>query len=163
MATKYMLVKDKEGLGRSGKIVQVKPGYARNYLLPQGYVVPATPHALRMQVRLQEEAKQRAIAEKAESEAIAQALQGVVITAIVKVDHEGHMYGSVTAHEITDLLQEQAKIALEKRSIILKQPIKQTGEHKVHVRLKEGIEGAFMLTVAAEEATNTNALETKNS
>ena len=94
MANKYMLVEDQENLGRSGNIVQVKPGYARNYLLPQGYVVPATPQALRMQVRLQEEAKQRAIAEKAESEAISNALQGISIEAIVKVDHEGHMYGS---------------------------------------------------------------------
>src|SRR5262245_8691147 len=98
MATKLLLIEDVEDLGRSGDVVSVKPGYARNFLLPRGHAVRADQHALRMQTRLQEERQKRAILEKQEAEKTAAALEGVTLSTIVKVDHEGHMYGSVSAH-----------------------------------------------------------------
>jgi large subunit ribosomal protein L9 len=152
MAKKLLLIKDVEGLGRSGKLINVKPGYARNYLLPQGYAVVADVKALRMQARLQEESNQRALQERQESEAIAQVLQDVpCISTAVKVDHEGHMYGSVSALEIVSLLQEQANVQIEKRMVQLKHPIKQTGEHKILLRLKEGVESSVLLKIMPEE------------
>src|SRR5689334_17894347 len=99
MANKLLLMKDVEELGRSGDVVSVKPGYARNYLLPQGFAVLADKKALKMQARLQEERRKKAVEDKKEAEELAQAIDGVTLTTIVKVDHEGHMYGSVSAHD----------------------------------------------------------------
>ncbi len=151
MAAKLLLIKDVEDLGRSGDIVSVKPGYARNFLLPSKFAVLADKNALRMQARLQEERAKKALADKQESDAIAASLEGVVLTTIVKVDHDGHMYGSVSAHDVIVLLQEQANIALEKRSIGLKHAIKKTGVHEIPVKLKEGVTSQVTLKVMTEE------------
>lgn len=151
MATKLLLIEDVEALGRSGEIVGVKPGYARNFLLPQGLAVIADKRALRQQERLKEERQKKAVEDKKESDAVATRLEGVTLITVVKVDHEGHMYGSVTAHEIADLLQEQKNVELDKKSIQLKHAIKATGVHTIPVKLKEGVTTSFTLKVMSEE------------
>ena len=151
MATKLLLIEDVEALGRSGDIVNVKPGYARNFLLPQGFAMIADKKALRQQERLVEERKKQAAEDRKESDAVAARLQGLTLTTVVKVDHEGHMYGSVNAHDIIQLLQDQQKLELEKKSISLKHPIKSTGVHDIHVKLKEGVTATFHLKVMSEE------------
>lgn len=151
MATKLLLVEDVEALGRSGEIVNVKPGYARNYLLPQGLAIIANKHALRQQERLQEERQKKAIEDKKEADKVASHLEGLTLTKVVKVDHEGHMYGSVSAHDIVDLLQQQHNVELDKRSISIKHAIKTTGVHTIPVKLKEGVTTSFTLKVMSEE------------
>jgi large subunit ribosomal protein L9 len=151
MATKLLLIEDVEDLGRSGDIVGVKPGYANNFLIPQKLAVIADERALRMQERLHEARKLKALADKQESEAIAAALHNIELTRIVKVDHDGHMYGSVSVSDIVHLLQEQNSITIEKRSVALKHAIKTTGEHEIHIKLKEGVTAAFKLTIVPEE------------
>jgi large subunit ribosomal protein L9 len=150
MANKLLLLEDVEALGRSGDIVSVRPGFARNYLLPQGYAVIATKSALRMQAKLQEERKKRAIIDRQESEKAAGILENVNLETTVKVDQEGHMYGSVTAADIVELLEKQANITLEKRAIQIKHAIKELGEHKINVKLKEGVVSSFNLTIMPE-------------
>ena len=150
MANKLLLIEDVEALGRSGDIVGVKPGYARNFLLPQGLAVVADKRALRMQTRLQEERKKRAIIDSKDSEELALKIEGQNLTTIVKVDHEGHMYGSVSAGDVADLLQQQVSIVLEKRAIQLKHTIKEVGVHTIHVKLKEGVQASFTLTIEPE-------------
>lgn len=151
MANKLLLLDDVDSLGRTGDIVSVKPGYARNFLLPQGLAVIADKHALRMQTRLQEERRQRAVVDRKDAEEIASKLENVTISTVVKVDHDGHMYGSVSAGDIVRLLEEQVKVTLEKRSIHLKHAIKETGVHPIEVRLKEGITSSFTLKIMSEE------------
>lgn len=151
MATKLLLIEDVDALGRSGEIVSVKPGYARNYLLPQGLAVVADKQALRQQERLTEERQKKAVVDKEESEKVAARLDGITLTTVVKVDHEGHMYGSVTAHEIAHLLQEQQNIEMDKKNIQLKHAIKTTGVHVIPVKLKEGVTTSFNLKVMSEE------------
>lgn len=150
MANKLLLLEDVEALGRSGDIVGVKPGYARNFLLPQGLAIIADKRALRMQARLQEERKKRAIVDRKESEELAAKIEGQNLTTIVKVDHEGHMYGSVNAQDVADLFQQHMSVELEKRSIQLKHPLKETGVHTIHVKLKEGVQASFSLTIEPE-------------
>ncbi len=150
MPIKVLLLEDVQEL-RSGDIVNVKPGYARNYLLPQGFAIIADKKAIRMQARLQETRLQQAVVDKKESEQLKGQLEGVVVTSTVKVDKDGHMYGSVNASDIVELLQSQAQIVVEKRSVILKQAIKDTGVHTINIKLKEGITSSFTLKIIAEE------------
>lgn len=151
MAAKLLLIDDVEALGRSGDIVTVRPGYARNFLLPQGLAMIADKNTIRMQAKLQEERKQKAIVDKKESEELAARIEGLAITTTVKVDHDGHMYGSVTNADIAHLIQEQSGITVEKRSIQLKHAIKTVGEHTINIKLKEGVTTSIKLTVAPEE------------
>lgn len=151
MATKLLLIEDVEDLGRSGDIVSVRPGYARNFLLPQQLALVADKSALRMQTRLQEERRKKAVEDKKESEQQAALIEGKTLTTIVKVDHDGHMYGSVSATDIIHLMQEQEGIALEKRSVQLKHSIKETGVQEIQVKLKEGITATFTLKIVPEE------------
>ncbi len=151
MAAQLLLLEDVEALGRSGDIVNVKPGYARNFLLPQKLAVAANKHALRLQERLKEDRQKRAFVDKQESEQTASQIQDITLTKVVKVDHEGHMYGSVTVADIASLLSDHSKIDLDKKSIVLKHAIKETGVHTISVKLKEGIIASFNLKVMSEE------------
>lgn len=151
MAAKLLLIEDVEDLGRSGDIVSVKPGFARNFLLPRGMAVVADKGALRMQARLQEARVQKAAEDKAEAEKTAAQIEGITLSRVVKVDHEGHMYGSVSAHDIAELLVAHSNIELEKRLIGLKHPIKTLGVHKIAVKLKEGVVAHITLKVMSEE------------
>jgi len=154
MATKLLLLQDVMDLGRSGDIVSVKPGYARNFLLPKRFAVVADRNAIRMQERLQEERKKKAAEDKKDSEALVKQLEEVVVEAKVKLDPEGHMYGSVSALDIVQLLDEQKQITLDKHFIQLKHPFKQIGVHPVNLKLNEGVEGSFTVKIVAEEAEN---------
>jgi large subunit ribosomal protein L9 len=159
MATQVLLLEDVDVLGRSGEIVNVKPGYARNFLLPQGLAVVADKRALRMQQRLQEEREKKAIVDKKDSEELAARIEGKTLNKVVKVDHEGHMYGSVTLADILQLLQDDLKVELDKKSIALKHPIKTTGAHTLTVKLKEGVTANFHLKVMSEEGFRAAAAE----
>lgn len=150
MTQKLLLIKDVDHLGRSGTIVSVKPGFAR-YLIPQGYAIVADKKALRMQVNLQEKRKQQAVVDRQESEQLSSKIQGTALSTVVKVDHEGHMYGSVTAADVAHLLNDHFGFVLDKKAVQLKHPIKTLGEHKIAIKLKEGIMTEILLAVSAEE------------
>ncbi len=152
MATKLLLVEDVDNLGRSGDIVSVKPGYARNKLIPSRAAVFADKKALRMQARLQEERRNKAIADKRDAELLAEKINGQIVTTTVKVDHEGHMYGSVAVSDILHLVQEQLSITLEKRYLHLPHPIKKTGLTEITLKLPEGIGARLLVKVLAEGA-----------
>ncbi len=149
--SKLLLIEDVESLGRSGDIVTVRPGYARNYLLPQGFALVADQSALRMQARLQEERRKKAVQDKKESDELAAHIEGKTLTKIVKVDHEGHMYGSVSATDIVHLFQEQENLVVEKRAIALKHALKETGVHQLTAKLKEGVTATFTLKIVSED------------
>lgn len=152
MATQVLLLEDVDTLGRSGEIVNVKPGYARNYLLPKRLALIADKRTLRMQQRLKEERQKKASIDRKDSEELAARLDGVVLTKVVKVDHEGHMYGSVSAIDIAHLLQEEKHIELDKKNMALKHPIKETGVHTITIKLKEGVTTSITLKVMSEES-----------
>jgi large subunit ribosomal protein L9 len=153
MATKLLLIQDVEDLGRSGDVVSVKPGYARNYLLPLKMAYIADKRTLRIQERLKQERSVRAAEDRKQAETLASQLVDVTLTAIVKVDPEGHMYGSVSAYDVAKLLAEQAKIEVEKRSVNLKHAIKELGIYKVPLRLKEGVESIVVVKVQTEDGS----------
>lgn len=152
MANKLLLLADVDSLGRSGEIVSVRPGYARNFLIPHGYAVIADARTLRMQVKLQDERQKKAASERKESEEFAAKLEGIALETVVKVDHDGHMYGSVTAQDIQHLIEQTSGIHIDKKSIQLAHPIKKTGTHTIQLKLKEGVVvESIILNITPEE------------
>ncbi|MBM3191931.1 MAG: 50S ribosomal protein L9, partial [Chlamydiae bacterium] len=138
-------------LGRKGDIVKAKPGFVRNYLLPQKKAVIATAHTLKLRASLQAEREKQAVVDKKEADALAAIINDRTVSTTVKVDPAGHMYGSVSAQDIVEIMEKEGVI-LERHFILLPQPIKATGEHKINLRLKEGVLVSFLLKVIPEGA-----------
>lgn len=149
MKQQLLLLEDVESLGRKGEIVSAKPGYVRNFLLPRGFAVVASPNTLRKQESLKAEREKQAIVDREEAESLAKQLEGVVLEIKVKVDPEGHMYGSVSPTDITRLFEERG-FAVERKYIQLNRPIKETGIHKIPLKLKEGIPVVCQLSIIPE-------------
>lgn len=158
MKQKLLLIEDVEDLGKSGEVVSVKPGYARNFLLPRRKALIAKKHTLRIQKKLQEEREKRAVVEKKESEELAALIGGKVLSIDVKVDPEGKMYGSVSSQDIVALLEKEG-IKIEKKSVNLKHPIKETGVFDITFKLKEGVEAGCKLKIIGEGMVKKEALK----
>jgi large subunit ribosomal protein L9 len=146
MKREVLLLEDVHALGRSGDVVLVKLGYARNCLVPQKKAVIASKHTLRMQKKLQADRLKKAAEDKKQSEEIAQKLQGSTFAIIVKVDPDGHLYGSVSAQNIAHLLTEKG-YAIDKKYIQLPKPIKKLGSHSVSLELPEDVFAKIILDV----------------
>lgn len=149
MKQQLLLLEDVEALGRKGEIVSAKPGYVRNFLLPKGYAVIASPNTLRKQERLRQEREKQAVVDRQAAEQLAAQIEQVTLETKVKVDPEGHMYGSVSAADIAQLFQEKG-FAVEKKNVQLPRPIKETGVHKIVLKLKEGIPAFCNLSILPE-------------
>lgn len=146
---KVILKETIEPLGIIGSEVEVKKGFARNYLIPQGKAVYATPQ--NRNILAQEKAKLdlQIAKERASAEEMAKRLEGVVCKISAKVADEGRLYGSVTVREIEDALLAQ-KIELHRRMILLKEPIKEIGSYRVPIRVYKGIKPQITVEVEAE-------------
>jgi large subunit ribosomal protein L9 len=146
-----LLIEDVYNVGRSGDIVKVKPGYARNFLLPQKKAVFADKNIFRIQEKLLAKRAQKSAIDKQASEDVKKRLEALVITTEVKVDPEGKLYGSVGPNDIVSMLEKQG-VGVEKASVQLKKSIKDVGVHEIHLKLKEGVVATFTLKIIAEGA-----------
>lgn len=149
MKQQLLLLQDVEALGKKGEIVSAKPGYVRNFLLPKGLAIIASPNTLRKQERLRAERAKQAVIDRRESEELAIQVEATSLEIRVKVDPEGHMYGSVSAADIAHLFQEKG-LPVDKKSVLVNKPIKATGAHKISLKLKEGITASCMLAIIPE-------------
>lgn len=149
MKQQLLLLEDVDSLGKKGEVVTAKPGYIRNFLLPKRFAVIANANTLRKQEKLKEERSQQAIIDKKESEELAMQVESIILETKAKVDPEGHMYGSVSAADIALLFQQQG-LPVERKNILLTRPIKETGVHKIALKLKEGVETTCTLTIHPE-------------
>lgn len=149
MKQQLLLLEDVDGLGRSGDVVTAKPGFIRNFLLPQKKAVIADKRTLKMQARLKDEREKKALIDRSESEQFAEKIKGLVIVTEVKVDPEGKMYGSVSALDIARLLQEKG-YKIDKKNVLITQALKTLGTHTIDLRLKEGVPAAFTLEIQPE-------------
>jgi large subunit ribosomal protein L9 len=144
-----ILREDINTLGRAGEMVRVKPGYARNYLLPQGLAYEATEGNRK---RIAAETKARASrdqAERVEAERFATTLSDVTLPLSGKAGEEGKLFGSITSQDIADALA-RAGHTVDKRRIELEHPIKSVGEHTVTVRLHPEVRAELRVSVVAE-------------
>jgi large subunit ribosomal protein L9 len=148
---KVILADDVRGLGHRGDTVNVKPGYARNYLFPQGTAYEATEANIR---RLGEEKKkydEKMLREQAVAQSAAKSVEGITVVIAKKAGEEGHLYGSVTASEIADALSAKG-IEVDRRRVELAEPIRRLGSHIVHVRLHRDVVATLTVEVQAAGA-----------
>lgn len=146
---KIILRQDYENLGNAGDIVKVKPGFARNYLLPKKIAYPAQPNYLRMIEEEKRQKEQRQRKEKKLAEAVAEKLSAVSVTISVSVGEEDKMFGSVTSQDIADELAKQG-YEIDRRKIVLEEPIKALGIHQVPIKLYTGVEANVKVWVVKE-------------
>lgn len=145
-----LLLEDIRNVGRKGDLVSTKPGFARNFLLPQKKAVLADKRTLRMQEQLKEERAKQAALDKKDAEGFAARLKGKILTLHVKTDNAGHLFGSVSAVDIVKVLAEQEGIEIERRSVLLNKAIKVVGTYEISLRLKEGVPASFQLKIIGE-------------
>ena len=157
-----LLIEDVEDLGHKGNIVKVKPGYFRNYLGPKKLAVLANKSALRMQSKLQEQREKQAEVDKKESLYFANKIKDKSFAIEVKVDGDGHMYGSVSVLDIVKLLKDKNYV-IGKKNILLPHPIKKTGTYKIDLKLKEGITASFDIKIIPEGYLEPNYKRVKGS
>jgi large subunit ribosomal protein L9 len=144
-----ILREDIKTLGKAGEMVRVKPGYARNYLLPQGLAYEATEGNRK---RIAAETRVRAArdqAERTEAERVAGTLSGVTLTLSGKAGEEGKLFGSITSQDVADALSRQGH-AVDRRRIELEHPIKTVGTHTVSVRLHPEVHAELRVSVVRE-------------
>jgi len=151
MKQQLLLLEDVDGLGRSGDVVNAKPGYVRNYLLPKKKVALADKQTLKMQVRLKAQREQQAKIDRKDAEELAAKLVGFVLTTEVKVDSDGKLYGSVSIANIVSMMQERG-YPVEKKDILLTHPIKTLGTYPIKLKLKEDVSASFQLEILPEGA-----------
>jgi len=146
---KVVLLQSIEGLGTVGQEVRVKDGYARNYLLPNGIALLSTDKNIKafkdkIQASIRSEAKSKEHAQK-----LAEDLSSVTLNFKVKTGQEGKLFGSVTNTNICESLKEKG-FELDKKKIVLAEPIRHTGTHDVLVRLFPEVNASVKVEVSAE-------------
>ena len=145
---KVILLQDVRGKGKKGQMLEVSDGYARNYMLPRKIAMEATPDAINT-MRMNDKAiQERQARERAEAADLAKKMKAMTLTVYAKGGGAGRLFGSVTNQEIADALQAQG-ITLDKRKIVIDEPIKNVGTYTV--RCKLGYEITGDLTVKIEE------------
>lgn len=143
-----ILREDVKSLGRAGALVRVKPGYARNFLLPQGLAYEAT-EGNKKRIAAESKARDTRLAQdRTEAEKLAAALGGVAVTIAAKAGEGERLFGSVTTQDIADQLA-KAGHPVDKRKIELEHPIKSLGEHTVSVRLHPEVQAHIRVTIVA--------------
>ena len=144
-----ILLKDVENVGERGDVIDVSPGYLRNFLLPRRLAQIATPGALAEAKRRMEaqERHQRELAEKAEENAAL--LSRTVLTIPQPAGDDGRLFGSVTAQDIVDAIKQARGMKLDRRKVQLEQPIRNTGTHMVTVEVHEGVTADIKTIVTA--------------
>jgi len=131
---RVLLIKDVYKLGRAGEIKKVANGYGRNYLIPQGFAIPATPGAMTQADRIKVKATERRAVLNEELSSVAEVLEGKTLMFAVKAGETGRLYGSVSDQDIVDYVKDNFEIELEKRQVET-EPIRDLGTFTIPVHL----------------------------
>jgi len=147
---KLILREDVPSLGNAGEVVSVKPGFARNYLLPQGKAIPATDANVSELEHHKRVVLERVTRERRVFEAQRDRLQAQLLQFTAQAGEEGKLFGSVTASQIAEELAAKG-IEIDRRKIQLEEPIREVGEHTVSIRLHREIVANVKVKVTAAE------------
>ena len=147
---KVILLQDVKGKGKKGQLLEISDGYARNFLLPRKLAVEATADAMNTKKMNDKAAAEKEAKERAEALEISKKLRDTVLVVTAKGGGAGRLFGSVTNQEIAEALKAKTGIALDKRKIVIADPIKSVGTYTVQCKL--GYEISAPLTVKIEES-----------
>ena len=147
---RVILKAEVRGLGRTGEIKDVADGYARNYLLPKGLAIEATGGELKLLAQERQSEKTKKDRARQDAEDLAKRLGEVTLVFKLKAGEQGKTFGSVTAKEVADALKKEAKAEIDKTKIVLHEPLRSLGVHKIEVRLLSDVRAN--VTVAIEPA-----------
>ena len=147
---KVILREDVPRLGDAGEVVSVRPGFARNFLLPQGKAILATESSMKALDHHQRVISEKVSREKKTLEGEKGRIEALALEIAVQVGEEGKLFGSVTAAQIAELLEAQG-VSVDRRKIELAEPIKEVGEHRVPLRLHREVVASLRLNVRAAE------------
>jgi large subunit ribosomal protein L9 len=146
---KLILTNEVAGLGSAGDVVEVKNGYARNYLIPQGFAVSWSRGGEKQVASIRAAREARAIHDHEEAVALKDALEGTKVRLAVKAGAEGRLFGSVKPVDVAEAVKAAGIGELDKRRIHITSPIKATGEHEATVRLRDDLTAVISLQVVA--------------
>ena len=147
--SKLILTNEVAGLGSAGDVVEVKDGYARNYLIPQGFAVRWTRGGEKQVASIRAARETRAIHDHEEAVALKDALESNKVKLPVKAGAEGRLFGSVKTEAIANAVKAAGLGDLDKRKIHITSPIKSVGEHEATVRLRDELSATITLQVVA--------------
>jgi large subunit ribosomal protein L9 len=141
---------DMPKLGKAGDIVKVKDGFARNYLLPKGLAIPANQKTIKALENQRKIILAKAERERKKAQSLAEKLTGLTLTFYRKVIEGDRIYGSISAQDIVKALEEKG-LSLERRFVLLDEPIKQLGTYEIPIRLGPGVEVKISVEVVEEK------------
>ena len=147
---KVILKEDVQNLGQQGDVVEVKPGYARNYLMPQKLAILFTKQQKKSIEEAQIVEKRKLEREKDQLESVLKQVEDLNLSLKMQSEEDNKLFGSVTKLDIVKLLEENG-ITIDKKYIDLSSPIKTLGEHKVNIVFTKEMSGSFTLTVEKED------------
>jgi large subunit ribosomal protein L9 len=146
---KVLLIKDVYKLGRAGDIKKVADGYGRNFLLPQGMAVLATPGAIKTAERIRQKATEHRTILNDEMSVVAEALKKIQIAFGARAGETGKLYGSITSQEVVNAIQEKSGVTIKRQQLDM-QPLRSLGEHTVRIRLTMDLIPEIKVTVYRE-------------
>jgi large subunit ribosomal protein L9 len=147
---KLILVADIEGLGSRGDLVEVKDGYANNYLIPKGLAVRSTKGKAKEATQLAKEKMARADRELRRAEETAQAISGHTFEVSAKAGEEGKLFGTITSKDVAGLLEKELNLEVDRKKIHLEEHIKSAGFHEARIKLHPQVEAIIHLKVMPE-------------
>ncbi|HXG36262.1 MAG TPA: 50S ribosomal protein L9 [Dehalococcoidia bacterium] len=137
---KVVFLEEVEGSGHIGEVKNVADGFARNYLLPRGLAAPPTNHYLSIaQAKAEKDAKRQQRLDEEARQHLLPKVEGRTFTVEVRVGQQGKLFGSVTARDVAELIQNETGIELEHRQVVLPHPLRELGAYDVTVRLTRNI------------------------
>ncbi len=147
---KVLFLKDVPGSGEAGDVKEVARGFGRNYLLPRGLAVEASPGAMKQaESRIRQE-KERKEQEAKKLETLAGSVQGKELHFKARVGAEDKLFGSITASHIADELSKLVDATIEKKHVVMERPLRETGSHEVLVRFSGQAEATINVTIEPE-------------
>jgi len=146
---KVVLRSDVENLGTKGDLVEVRDGYARNFLVPRGLAIAATPGAERQAAAMRRNREAREARDRAAAAELAETLASRRVEVGARAGEGGRLFGSVTTADIAEAVAAQLEVEIDRRRIGLDEPIKELGEHELPVRLHTDVEAVLRISVVA--------------
>jgi large subunit ribosomal protein L9 len=147
---RIILQKEVDKLGAPGDVVNVADGYARNFLVPRGLAIQATKGAVRQAESLKRAHEERVSKARKEAEGVAERLGAVTIKVAHRAGGEGKLFGSITAQDLAAEIEQHAGEPVDRRSILLDEPIRSVGTHEVQVRLHPEVVATVTVEVQPE-------------